>query len=175
MSLSYLITPSPIGCLLIAGDADAVTHMRRGSDAAELESTFRRDFPQARPQESDILFRAKTLVLNWLGGQTRDLPVPVRTDGTPFQSRVWDELRRIPYGQTCTYSELAGRIGKPAAFRAVANACGANPVPLVIPCHRIVHKHTGKTGFAWGPDIKHHLLAMEQNARATGRTARAVL
>ena len=85
----------------------------------------------------------------------------VRHRGTPFQQAVWLAIMQIPYGSTITYSELAKRIGHPRAVRAVANACGANPFPIVIPCHRVVAK-SGIGGYAFGIDQKRHLLRLEQ-------------
>ena len=92
----------------------------------------------------------------------QDWPFHVAPAGTPFQRRVWQEIAAIPYGETITYSELAERAGRPAAIRAAASACGANPIPLLIPCHRVVGKHGSPGGFAWGLTYKKELLALEQ-------------
>src|SRR5205085_3881727 len=91
--------------------------------------------------------------------------VPVDIRGTVFQRRVWEALRRIPRGETRTYSEIARAIGAPAAVRAVGSACGANPVALVVPCHRAVRADGGLGGYAWGLPLKEHLLEIEKRRR----------
>lgn len=83
--------------------------------------------------------------------------------GTPFQQRVWKEIKKIPYGQTITYKELAKKIGKPTAVRAVANACNANQLPLVIPCHRVVQSDGSIGGYSGGEEIKSFLLNLERS------------
>ncbi|MBW6399677.1 methylated-DNA--[protein]-cysteine S-methyltransferase [Roseomonas sp. HJA6] len=88
-----------------------------------------------------------------------DLPLALR--GTPFQKAVWAALRQIPPGRTATYAEVAARIGRPGAARAVARACAANPVALVIPCHRVVPAAGGVGGWRWGATRKHALLMRE--------------
>ena len=90
-----------------------------------------------------------------------DLELDLR--GTPFQLRVWEELQRIPHGEVCTYGELAARLGKPGASRAVGGANGKNPVPLIVPCHRVVASN-GLGGFTGGLEWKERLLAHEKNA-----------
>ena len=91
--------------------------------------------------------------------------IPVETGGTPFQRRVWEALRRIPRGETRTYSEIARQIGAPAAVRAVGSACGANPVALVVPCHRAVRTDGGLGGYAWGLTVKRRLLKLEKRRK----------
>ncbi|MBY0356169.1 MAG: methylated-DNA--[protein]-cysteine S-methyltransferase [Rickettsiales bacterium] len=90
--------------------------------------------------------------------------VPLDLQGTDFQRSVWNEIARIPLGQTISYTQLALRVGRPDAVRAVASACGANPVPLVIPCHRVIASDGGLGGYIWGVEYKHALLFHEQNA-----------
>lgn len=92
-------------------------------------------------------------------GTAFDVPVDFR--GTPFQISVWQELRKIPYGGTCTYSDIAFAIGRPDAVRAVGAAIGANPLPIVVPCHRVVGKDGKLTGYRGGMDIKARLLRLE--------------
>jgi len=81
--------------------------------------------------------------------------------GTPFQKKVWNTIAKIPWGETISYAELAKRVGKPSAFRAVANACGANPIPIIIPCHRVIASDGTIGGFSGGLKIKRKLLALE--------------
>lgn len=87
--------------------------------------------------------------------------------GTDFQQKVWNELKKIPYGTTCTYGEIAVRIGNPKASRAVGNACNKNPIPILIPCHRVVGSKGDLVGFASGLDVKKHLLDLEKIKSST--------
>jgi len=91
--------------------------------------------------------------------------LPTDVQATAFQRRVWEELRRIPYGTTKTYSEVARAIGRPTAIRAVARACATNPVSVVVPCHRVVRGDGNLAGYRWGLDRKRALLAKEQASR----------
>jgi AraC family transcriptional regulator of adaptative response/methylated-DNA-[protein]-cysteine methyltransferase len=93
------------------------------------------------------------------------MKVPVDVRGTVFQRKVWDALRRIPAGETRTYSQIAKAIGAPAAVRAVGSACGANPVALLVPCHRAIRTDGGLGGYAWGLQRKKRLLELEKRRR----------
>ena len=97
-------------------------------------------------------------------GHRRQFDLPLDLRGTAFQRAVWTELMRIPYGTTISYGELAARIGRPRAARAVGAAVGANPVPIVIPCHRVIGKTGALVGFGGGLDLKRRLLALEHAA-----------
>lgn len=97
----------------------------------------------------------------YLTGRRRQFGVPFLTHGTPFQQAVWEELAAIPYGTTITYGELACRVGRPQAARAVGQAVGANPLPILIPCHRVLPAGGGCGGFGPGPSWKRRLLALE--------------
>lgn len=105
----------------------------------------------------------------YAGGARRAFDLPLALAGTPFQLRVWEELRRIPYGATISYGELARRIGRPAAVRAVAQACGANPVPVVVPCHRVVGSDGRLVGYGGGLPWKRFLLELEGGLEVSGR------
>src|SRR5262249_56768033 len=89
---------------------------------------------------------------------------PLDVQGTAFQKRVWEELRRIPYGQTASYGEIARRIGRPSATRAVARACATNPAALVTPCHRVVRENGALGGYCWGGEGKRPVLGKEKSA-----------
>jgi methylated-DNA-[protein]-cysteine S-methyltransferase len=97
----------------------------------------------------------------YFSGKLRDFNLPLSPDGTPFQQAVWREVSRIPYGSTSTYAAIAAGIGKPSAVRAVGAANGRNPLPIVIPCHRVVGTNGGLTGYGGGLWIKQTLLALE--------------
>jgi len=97
----------------------------------------------------------------YFAGQRRTFTIELAPKGTPFQLAVWNELLRIPYGATISYSELAHRIGKPSAVRAVGAANGANPIPIIIPCHRVIGANGSLTGYGGGIERKQFLLALE--------------
>lgn len=94
-------------------------------------------------------------------GERREFDLPLAPRGTPFQLRVWEELRRIPYGATVSYAELAARVGNPGAFRAVGRANGTNPIPVVIPCHRVINTGGALGGYGGGLPVKRALLELE--------------
>jgi O-6-methylguanine DNA methyltransferase len=105
-----------------------------------------------------------TEIHRFLRGTLRQFTVPVDLRGTEFQQDVWKAIASVNYGQTASYGELAAKIGRPRATRAVGQATGANPVPIIIPCHRIVGSSGDLTGFAGGLPLKERLLALEQGA-----------
>jgi AraC family transcriptional regulator of adaptative response/methylated-DNA-[protein]-cysteine methyltransferase len=98
-----------------------------------------------------------------LSGKLPHLDLPLDVQASAFRLRVWEELRRIPYGETRTYAQVAAAIGRPAAVRAVANACAANPAALVTPCHRVVRSDGGLGGYRWGVERKEKLLLREKS------------
>ena len=103
----------------------------------------------------------------YFAGALRDFDTPLAPQGTEFQRNVWRCLREIPYGETISYSELAIRVGNPKAFRAVGLANGQNPIPILIPCHRVIGKDGSLVGYGGGLHIKEKLLALERGLRAT--------
>jgi methylated-DNA-[protein]-cysteine S-methyltransferase len=109
----------------------------------------------------------------WFAGELRTFDLALAPAGTPFQQRVWAELVRIPYGTTISYAELARRIGAPQAVRAVGRANGANPIPIVVPCHRVIGADGTLTGYAGGLEKKRALLALE--ARHAGHPEQLAL
>ncbi|MGC2726103.1 MAG: methylated-DNA--[protein]-cysteine S-methyltransferase, partial [Candidatus Acidiferrales bacterium] len=104
-------------------------------------------------------------ILEHLRGREPNLDLPTDVQATAFQRRVWEELRKIPYGTTRTYSQVARAIGKPQAIRAVARACATNPVSVVVPCHRVVRQDGDLAGYRWGVDLKESLLKQESEQR----------
>ena len=118
--------------------------------------------------EVDAFVQAAKQLRAYFAGERQTFDLPLAPHGTEFQQSVWSELQRIPYGETTTYSKIAERIGRPAAVRAVGAANGANPIPIVIPCHRVIGASGSLTGFGGGLDVKRRLLAME--ARLAGQT-----
>ena len=147
---------SPLGALLLWG--------REGA----LEGVSFLAGTQGRIPADDWVADARQLeavmsqLEEYFAGRRRGFDVTVDPQGTPFQRQVWRRLREIPYGVTITYGELARRVGKPAAARAVGAANGQNPIPIIIPCHRVIGANGKLTGFAGGLHLKEGLLALEQ-------------
>ena len=145
--------------------------VRIGDEPAALESELRTEFPAAQIEHEPALIKewvdAVGEVLTGTG-EPQNLPLDVRA--TAFQRRVWEALRRIPAGETRTYSEVAEAIGAPRGARAVARACATNPVAIVVPCHRVVRAGGGESGYRWGVERKRALLEQERS-RAVEDTA----
>lgn len=114
-----------------------------------------------RGEETPLLRTARTQLLEYLSGTRRSFDLPLEAAGTAFQRSVWEALGAIPYGQTRTYGEVAAAVGRPKAVRAVGQANHVNPLPIFIPCHRVVGKNGALTGYAGGLDLKGALLALE--------------
>jgi methylated-DNA-[protein]-cysteine S-methyltransferase len=153
----YSIYSSPIGELLLTSDGKALTGLKmcqhRGRPARGPEPGWQRD---------DSVFQAAREQLDaYFSGSQRDFDLPLRMAGTPFQRLVWDGLRAIPYGETLSYAELARRIGRPGASRAVGSANGRNPFAIVVPCHRVIAADGTLGGYGGGLDRKEWLLQHE--------------
>ena len=116
---------------------------------------------RGRGEETPLLRAAREALLAYFAGERRDFDLPLAPAGTDFQRAVWDALRAIPYGQTRTYGEIAAAVGRPKAVRAVGQANHVNPLPIFIPCHRVVGKGGALTRYAGGLDLKRALLALE--------------
>lgn len=157
MAKTVLYRKYPIGELAIAEDGKGI------SDIFLRES--RPDF-EATPGVTPLLEQAAGELDEYFAGKRKDFTVPVALHGTPFQKAVWQALREIPYGQTRSYGEIACAVGSPRGFRAVGLACKRNPVLFMVPCHRVVGRNGGLTGFACGLEVKGFLLELE---RHTGR------
>jgi methylated-DNA-[protein]-cysteine S-methyltransferase len=158
---SYAYFDSPVGRLLLAGDVDGLALISFPAGRRPRE-------PSARwsPDEG-VLAEAIEQLEGYFAGERREFTLPLQPRGTPFQERVWSALRQVPFGATISYGELARRIGQPAAARAVGAANGANPLPIVVPCHRVIGADQTLTGFGGGLATKRYLLAHE--ARLTRR------
>jgi methylated-DNA-[protein]-cysteine S-methyltransferase len=152
---------SPIGPLTAAERAGRVCLLHFGADGADVDRMFDRWYPgEARNREA--LPDVTAALSRYFSGQTAAIDaIAVELNGTAFQKRVWTALRRIPCGSTISYAELARRIGEPAAVRAVGAANGANPVAVMVPCHRVIGSNGTLTGYGGGLDRKQWLLAHE--------------
>jgi len=143
-------------------DRRGIRAVRLGDRPGPLETGLRSDFPGVTKDcQEAVLRRWLAAALSSVDTPTRPRRLPLRLRGTEFQVRVWRALRQIPAGHTTSYADLARRIGQPSAVRAVANACGANPVAILVPCHRIVRSDGSLGGYRWGVERKRALLAAE--------------
>jgi AraC family transcriptional regulator of adaptative response/methylated-DNA-[protein]-cysteine methyltransferase len=159
--IAYCCFRSPLGTVLAAATDRGVCSVKLGNDVAGLERLLAEEFSEARIAQKPMP-EVKGAILGFIRGEASLARVPLDIRGTVFQQRVWEELRRIPRGETRTYREIAASVGTPAAVRAVGSACGANPVALVVPCHRAVRTDGGLGGYAWGLGRKKKLLALEK-------------
>ena len=151
----YCYMNSPVGLLLLAGD-------QQGLKLIGFEEGSRQRRHEAGWVESPASFsKVRRQLAEYFAGTRQDFDLDLAPSGTEFQRQVYDELLRIPYGTTVSYAEVANRIGRPKAVRAVGAANGANPIPIVIPCHRVVGSDGSLTGFGGGLPVKRSLLALE--------------
>lgn len=158
----FTINDSPVGRVLVAESKRGVRALYIGSTDEPLRAAIRRKFPKAR-QRSNIYSSEWTIqILRHLEKGKAEIDVPLDIGGTPFQRRVWEAVREIPYGESRSYGDIARQIGEPRAARAVARACALNPVSVVIPCHRVVAADGKLGGYQWGVDRKHALLTRER-------------
>lgn len=162
MEITYTTGDCLLGRFLVAATAKGICMIGIGRNDRELERRLGSTFPMATVKRDDrSMRRTRRLVERRISGKDLQESVPVDLHGTPFQLAVWNEMLRIPAGRTRSYAEVAREIGRPKAFRAVAQACGANPVPVVVPCHRVVASGGKLGGYTGGIDRKILLLAAE--------------
>lgn len=162
--IAYTTAASPLGRLLVARTERGICAVSLGRSAAALEAELRREYPQAElRRDRNGLSKWVRAILRHLAGRQPRLDLPVDVQGTAFQCRVWEQLRHIPYGSTRSYGEVARAMGKPGAARAVGHACATNPVPLVIPCHRVIRDNGELGGYGLGLERKRALLEKEQS------------
>jgi AraC family transcriptional regulator of adaptative response/methylated-DNA-[protein]-cysteine methyltransferase len=158
----YTVVDSPLGSLLVASTERGVCKVTIGDSDPECAAWLRDEFHAAVIiRDDDALGEVVADVLTRLEGRTPASTLPLDVRGTAFQRRVWEELQRIPAGETRTYGEVADAIGAPGAARAVGSACGSNPVPVVVPCHRVVPASGGVGNYGLGPHRKRALLEKE--------------
>ena len=164
-TIRFTCVKTALGWALVAATDRGICMTALGDDKAPLEAELRRRFPAALiwPADDRLARWAERIVAFVTDpGQQPDLPLDIR--GTAFQARVWRALQKVPPGKTATYSEIAQALGQPTAVRAVAAACAANKLALLVPCHRIIGKSGDLTGYRWGVERKRALLAAEHEA-----------
>jgi AraC family transcriptional regulator of adaptative response/methylated-DNA-[protein]-cysteine methyltransferase len=165
MAIASAVVRSPLGPMLVAVSRRGVCAVRFGSSRAALERWLREEFPAALRGPATARLRAAVqAALAATAGHAPDAALPLDVRATAFQRQVWQALRAIPPGETRTYGEIARAIGRPRAARAVGAACGANPVAVLVPCHRAVRGDGGLGGYAYGVARKRTLLAREKKA-----------
>jgi AraC family transcriptional regulator, regulatory protein of adaptative response / methylated-DNA-[protein]-cysteine methyltransferase len=160
--IRFAVGQASLGAVLVAATNKGVCAILLGDDPQALVRDLQDRFPRAELKGGDAEFErmvAQAVGLVEAPGQRLDLPLDIR--GTAFQQRVWAALRAIPPGKTATYKEIARAIGRPTAVRAVAQACGANPLAVAIPCHRVVRTDGDLSGYRWGVERKRKLLDRE--------------
>jgi methylated-DNA-[protein]-cysteine S-methyltransferase len=155
----YTLHPSVLGDIFLARTDAGITHI-----------VFQEGTHPIRPEPDWIhdsaAFHDITAQLDaYFAGELQDFDLPLAPEGTPFQLTVWDALQSIPYGETLSYGELAQEIGRPSASRAVGAANGRNPLPIVVPCHRVIGQDGSLTGYGGGLRFKKALLSLEKNGR----------
>ena len=151
------IDDSPVGPLLLAGDSEAlhVLAFGRGSRPREIDAEW-------RPDSKGVLKDVRRELDDYFAGRLKKFTTKLAFNGTPFQNAVWKQLTRIPYGETISYMDLAKRIDNPKAVRAVGMANGANPIAIIVPCHRVIGSQGRLTGYGGGLDRKRWLLDHER-------------
>lgn len=160
----YSYMKSPAGDILLARTEIGLTHIsfQKGKKAVKPEAGWRKD--------EGPLAEAADQLRAYFYGEQQTFDLPLAPEGTSFQQRVWKALQTIPCGETLSYGEIAHRIGRPTASRAVGAANGKNPLPIVIPCHRVIGANGNLTGYAGGLAIKKILLEHEQRMLNRGQT-----
>jgi len=167
LRIAFTVVPCALGRLLVATTARGICRVSLGTGVEELKKGLRTEFPAAElRRDRGALATAIAALLRYLDGAMEPLDLPLDVRATAFQRRVWEALRRIPYGATRTYSEIARAIGTPSATRAVARACATNPAAFVIPCHRVVRADGGLGGYRWGIARKRAVLEQEGTTTA---------
>lgn len=162
-SIEYTTVRSPLGRLLVGATERGIAAVSIGDDDAFLEQALHAEYPAAEIRRGDARLKPwVSAILEHLAGERPNLALPLDLQATAFQWKVWRALRKIPYGKTASYSEIARAIGEPKAVRAVANACANNRAAIVIPCHRAVRANGDSGGYRWGEERKEKILAKER-------------
>ena len=163
MNIKYTIVDSPLGQLMVAATEKGICAVSFGDDARELRNELQNEFFAATIENDDAVLKdAVNTILKGMRGERTISSLPLDIRGSAFQMRVWSELRKIPYGETRSYGEIAEELGNPKAVRAVARACATNPVALVNPCHRVIAADGKLSGYKWGIERKKVLLETEK-------------
>ena len=152
MGLSFYTYATPLGRITLQSDEAGITRLAFGADV--LEGTR---------VSNTVMNRCASQMQEYLAGKRQAFDVPLSIHGSDFQLSVWSEIAKIPYGEQATYSQIAERIGKPSAYRAVGSAANKNPLPILVPCHRVVGSNGALVGYAFGLKLKEFLINLERS------------
>jgi AraC family transcriptional regulator of adaptative response/methylated-DNA-[protein]-cysteine methyltransferase len=171
-TIRFVTVSTPLGWALVAATARGICMTALGDDRDQLAAVLRQRFPAAKLTAKDAALKQwADRIVRFITAPERNLDLPLDIRGTAFQARVWRALQKIPLGKTATYAEIAAALGEPKAVRAVAQACAANKLALLVPCHRVVRSDGGLGGYRWGPERKRALLHRELAAVALNEAA----
>jgi AraC family transcriptional regulator of adaptative response/methylated-DNA-[protein]-cysteine methyltransferase len=163
--IRFAIGQCSLGSILVAATHKGICAISLGDDADALLRDLQDRFPKAQLIGGDAAFeRLVAQVVGFVEAPAQGLDLPLDLRGTAFQQKVWQALKKIPPGTTATYTEIARRIGRPKAVRAVAQACANNAIAVAIPCHRVVRTDGGVSGYRWGVARKRALISREATA-----------
>ncbi|MDM7923582.1 MAG: bifunctional DNA-binding transcriptional regulator/O6-methylguanine-DNA methyltransferase Ada [Pyrinomonadaceae bacterium] len=166
IEINYTITDCELGRILVARTIKGLCNVAFADDDAALEENLKREFPKAEiVKDASVLKHFVDEIVKHIAGKKKRLDLPLDIQATAFQMRVWELLRKIPYGETVSYSQIAEMLGDKKKVRAVARACASNRVAVVIPCHRVVGSDGKLTGYRWGVERKERLLAAERRSK----------
>ena len=167
MKISYTIVDSPLGKMLVARTEKGICAVSFGDEEESLRNEMSAEFHSAEFSNDDAGLRsAAQAIIRSLDGEKTILTLPLDLQATAFQMRVWSELRKIPFGETRSYADIAEAVGNPKAVRAVARACATNPVALVNPCHRVIGSNGKLSGYRWGIERKKQILDREKERQS---------
>ncbi len=152
-SPTFFVYPTPLGRVTLACDGEGLTHIAFG--VKQFSGTY---------AATSLTNKASTEIQEYLAGKRQTFDIPLKPSGTLFQTKVWNALCGIPYGETRSYKEVASMIGNPKAMRAVGMANNKNPLPIMIPCHRVIGSRGDLVGYAYGLKIKQFLLDLEKKS-----------
>ncbi|HEY5085912.1 MAG TPA: methylated-DNA--[protein]-cysteine S-methyltransferase [Gemmatimonadaceae bacterium] len=163
--MRFAVSDSSLGLVLVAQSAKGISAVLLGDDRDTLRDDLQHRYPFATLTDGDTTLDALCAdVVNLVESPLRGLNATLDMRGSEFQREVWRALRSVPAGSTTTYTEVARRIGSPKSVRAVARACAANPLAVVVPCHRVLRRDGQLSGYRWGIERKRELLAREAAA-----------
>jgi len=159
-TIRYTAGKSSFGIILVTFTEHGICGVSMVSSFDSIPEYLKKEYPGAEIRKGAVDDQYVRKIIDILDGVKADLITDIH--GTEFQEAVWRSIRSIPYGSTATYSQIAEQIGRPSATRAVANACGKNPIPLIIPCHRVIRKNGGLGGYGLGIERKKNLIEHEK-------------
>lgn len=166
LARTTIVVSSPVGPLTLTAEGDALVEVDLAASPAPLtgvaDAATVANGPALVPP---VLAEATRQLDAYFAGKLREFDLPLLARGTPFQRTVWNALREIPYGETVSYADVARRVGRPSAVRAVGAANGRNPLAIVVPCHRVIGSDGSLTGYAGGLEMKRALLTLEAGVR----------